>query len=475
MGILLIAVLGRDISLLVQSKSFAPVLVLIHILTAIEIASTIIILRSDNRNILRVSIFIMLSMYVLFVYDIRDNPYAFTILLSSMFLGMLFIEKFISYAYLAVGSISMLVWIYQVSQTDLGENRISILMLLVVVLMQCFILAALGGRHLRRQMKLSSEFSKDTAQKNHQMQKTIQMINNAVTGLSHSTDEIHTRNTTLNQAIATVDQVIDGTTERMSQVSQVFKKIATEQHDLQKSMSLMKDLTDTTIARTNEIQENAEITEDKATQITNESQSMSLEINKKIGQALKELEVVKEIIKLTESITDISSQTTLLALNASIEAARAGEAGKGFAVVAGEVQKLALDSTEVADNIQVLTTKADHAIEDMKVQVEHIQSFLKEDVSNGYETLSASIKDYKQDSTLFKSIALQTEENTNKLDALLSSISNQLYSSENELQVMTSELKQLSQESDKVYSISNDFTGLVLRLEEESNTLNQLT
>lgn len=67
--------------------------------------------------------------------------------------------------------------------------------------------------------------------------------------------------------------------------------------------------------------------------------------------------------EITENITAIANQTSILSLNASIEASRAGEYGRGFAVVAGEIRKLAANSIESAQNINELITETRQEID----------------------------------------------------------------------------------------------------------------
>ena len=64
----------------------------------------------------------------------------------------------------------------------------------------------------------------------------------------------------------------------------------------------------------------------------------------------------QKIKDATSLIASIAEETNLLSLNASIEAARAGEQGRGFAVVASQIQKLAEQSNESAQQIDEITS-----------------------------------------------------------------------------------------------------------------------
>ena len=72
---------------------------------------------------------------------------------------------------------------------------------------------------------------------------------------------------------------------------------------------------------------------------------------------------MKDTGKILDMSRSIATQTKLLSLNASIEAARAGTYGRGFAVVAQEMQKLAQNSADATESINVILQEIQQSIQ----------------------------------------------------------------------------------------------------------------
>lgn len=128
------------------------------------------------------------------------------------------------------------------------------------------------------------------------------------------------------------------------------------------------------------------------------SHTSSAIIEEMIVQVKTTNEAIASISKAVELISDITSQTNLLSLNASIEAARAGQAGRGFAVVATEIKQLADQSSQgaaaiknIVDDILEKSNKSVELTERMRTLAEKEQADIGS-AKTGFDTLSQIIE-----------------------------------------------------------------------------------
>ncbi len=175
-----------------------------------------------------------------------------------------------------------------------------------------------------------------------------------------------------------------------------------------------------------EIRERATALKDTTESASERTTAMYRDVKQKTEMAIENSKAVNKINELTAAIMAISSQTSLLALNASIEAARAGEAGRGFAVVATEIGNLANETSQTVGNINDIVKEVNFAVDQMTKSMEDAVDFLEKVVIQDYAQFSKVSEQYNADAGTIQTSMKDIEDAISKLADTISEIAEAL-------------------------------------------------
>lgn len=302
----------------------------------------------------------------------------------------------------------------------------------------------------------------------------ITNIREIIAEVMHTAEDVNDSSRILSTSISENTKVIESISTSINNIAAGSNKQAQNIQTINENVQDIYEVISNTRNGVNQMEQSVHISGDLANTgmdkvtILNDKTLLNVEtFQNTLSTITRLVEDINGIGEITNSITYISEQINLLALNASIEAARAGEAGKGFEVVANEIKILASKSSESANSIEGLIKRISldantvtngvqmvnetlheqkEAVDTTRETFSDIHSIVKElvchigEISSSIQTLSVNAEEITSE---MKDILYIAKDNAANVEDLSAGIEEQS-TSMNNLEITSNALSELS-------------------------------